>query len=329
MNITHDCRPLQHVKTIDSNHPLCWKRFTTLLKSNMLKKYGNYPDWCLFPMFYSYVLLDNKDEWNKYGNSAIGFGMVQLWKLTKGIYTFDDDVYDALLETGFKGDIPVDVLYRLPEWCVYIKTPKDVIFQSMKVHGIYVALDYNVESNDPQLVILYDTDNGFIGSTIYLTKGTTIEQSFNRTNEIHTNQKDELIVKDYIATTEKILPLIMYMCSEKPEYYSKNRTEPIKPYISKTKSGIVIKERSEIIPWDVAIRTGSILKKYKEEEIKHSNTISETGSRVRPHMRRAHWHGFWKGSKSGSQTFFLKWLLTTPVNMKIGDHTPVVKHDVD
>ena len=90
-----------------------------------------------------------------------------------------------------------------------------------------------------------------------------------------------------------------------------------------------IKERSEVIPWDVAIRTGSILKKYKEEETKRQLLETGTGIRVKPHMRRAHWHGFWKGPRSGQQTFFLRWVLATPVNMKLcDDNIPAVTHAV-
>ena len=45
------------------------------------------------------------------------------WRYSQGIYRFDDSVYEALRDTVPSGDMPVDVLYRLPEWCVYIETP--------------------------------------------------------------------------------------------------------------------------------------------------------------------------------------------------------------
>lgn len=45
------------------------------------------------------------------------------WRMPQGIYRYDRTLYDALLATPVTGDIPADLLLRLPEWCVYIETP--------------------------------------------------------------------------------------------------------------------------------------------------------------------------------------------------------------
>lgn len=34
-----------------------------------------------------------------------------------------------------------------------------------------------------------------------------------------------------------------------------------------------------------------------------------------PHIRRAHWHGFWHGPLKGERDFRLRWLSPIPVNM--------------
>lgn len=48
------------------------------------------------------------------------FVTLACWRMTQGIYRFDTTVYESLLSTKLDGELPVDVLLRLPEWCVYL-----------------------------------------------------------------------------------------------------------------------------------------------------------------------------------------------------------------
>jgi hypothetical protein len=79
------------------------------------------------------------------------------WRLGKGVYRFDDDVRQALLETPVTGDIPTDVLKRLPEWCVYVETP-GFRPNDTEVHGFFACvtrfngeevLPLTMDSQDP------------------------------------------------------------------------------------------------------------------------------------------------------------------------------------
>lgn len=45
------------------------------------------------------------------------------WRMTQGIYRVDSTVYESLIHTPLAGELPVDVLMRMPEWCLYIETP--------------------------------------------------------------------------------------------------------------------------------------------------------------------------------------------------------------
>lgn len=55
-------------------------------------------------------------------------------------------------------------------------------------------------------------------------------------------------------------------------------------------------------------KTGAMLRKARREAFEHE----PTGRTVAPHIRRAHWHGFWTGPRKGpqavNQKFVLKWL---------------------
>src|SRR6266508_5510237 len=48
------------------------------------------------------------------------------WRPTQGIYRFAPALLDALWSTPVTGDLPVEVLHRLPEWCVYLELGKEV-----------------------------------------------------------------------------------------------------------------------------------------------------------------------------------------------------------
>ena len=45
------------------------------------------------------------------------------WRVTQGVYRFDQDLYEAVRSTPLEGDLPAAILYRLPEWCVYVEPP--------------------------------------------------------------------------------------------------------------------------------------------------------------------------------------------------------------
>lgn len=74
--------------------------------------------------------------------------------------------------------------------------------------------------------------------------------------------------------------------------------------------------------WNVGYQLADRLKKAKEVEPERlDNSTSEllsadkslTHASPKPHVRRAHWHGYWVGSKSDKR-FVLKWLHPILVN---------------
>jgi hypothetical protein len=51
------------------------------------------------------------------------------WRVTQGIYRFDDELLRALAETPLDISLPASLLTRLPEWAVYVET------QGFRHHG--------------------------------------------------------------------------------------------------------------------------------------------------------------------------------------------------
>jgi len=44
------------------------------------------------------------------------------WRQGRGIYRLCPELAEALAGTDRDGDLPADLLYRLPEWCVLAPT---------------------------------------------------------------------------------------------------------------------------------------------------------------------------------------------------------------
>jgi hypothetical protein len=69
------------------------------------------------------------------------------WRLTQGVYRFDEALYPHLINTQGTGEIPIDILCRLPEWCVHLETPGlrpptngDT---TVPMYGVWASIDLN------------------------------------------------------------------------------------------------------------------------------------------------------------------------------------------
>lgn len=135
-------RPTQHLINAGKLHPKINKLIDELRQS----KGKDLPDWanfCFVPMAGWYSL-----TCRSLGKPSLGLpdiAKMQLlasthtWQYSKGVYDFDADLYNALIDSRIDGDLPSGVLHRLPEWCVYINTP-NLKFNGVAVHGFFCTL---------------------------------------------------------------------------------------------------------------------------------------------------------------------------------------------
>jgi len=89
------------------------------------------------------------------------------WRITRRIYRFDREILASLWATPVEGDLPVDTLYRLPEWCVYVETPGKRIFRKI-LHGYYVHPEWNAGGGHAELRLLFEADSGLNPFPIHL-----------------------------------------------------------------------------------------------------------------------------------------------------------------
>jgi len=251
---------------------------------------------------------------------------VGAWRYGQGIYRFHPTVYNALLTTPITGEIPCEVFYRLPEWCPYIETP-GFEHEGMKIHGFFVHLEWDANSARHELRLLVDEENGLLPIPLHLGKWSLMEAlsrmikeaNFQRTTHgVAPFEVGTSILPKMTAVLAPLVSLTLYLCAERPEYKGNG---PQKSGPKRTKKGMRLFPAPGPVFWNVADKTGEAIEKAKRKnpEAKGTHVSPKT------HIRRAHWHGFWTGPRSGSASarrFELRWLppiLVNPENKEASD----------
>jgi hypothetical protein len=242
--------------------------------------------------------------------SAVG-----TWKYSRDIYEFDPEVADALVSTEISDDIPLGVFRNLPSWSVYLKAEID-----SEAQGVYCHLDYEYRSGALELRITQDNDrHEFFCVPIELSKNLTVAQAImpyadpnsksplaqeilkaGAARGLHIDDID--LVREATALAIKpVLSLLLYLCSDEPEIESTSEPGSSPSYTrpKKVKGGYRLFAPDKTRVWEVGKSTGNAIR---------SASGGVKGGKKSPHIRRAHWHGYWRGKRSDEQTFGYKWL---------------------
>lgn len=260
------------------------------------------------------------------------------WRLTQGIYRFDPEIYAALIDTPITGDLPCDVFFNLPEWCVYVETP-----QMNAQKGFFAFLDYNnapTAYNTFFLHIVRDHNGLLSQCPIPLGKGSLLQiLAEMRHGDADPSQSHTAPNKEDHELHEQLQPMIsllLYLCAVNAEIGTGTK-RPIRPRPTKTKEGLRMFPPDQPTTWDVGCRLGAALRHAKQqpdvsqEEVEAGAQQTDPAPaepRVSPraHIRRAHWHTFWQGPRDEPEkrSVKLKWLPPIPVKVESPESLPAV-----
>jgi hypothetical protein len=99
----------------------------------------DWPSWCFLPTPELERLICGMRELSpSIGRNLNAIGALAGWRVTQGVYGFDPYLFDAVWHTPLDTEIPGEVLFRLPEWCVYIMTP-DCVFGRRPLRGFLLT----------------------------------------------------------------------------------------------------------------------------------------------------------------------------------------------
>jgi hypothetical protein len=277
-----------------------------------------------------------------------GFYLFAMWRLTQSIYRFDETLYNTLLDTVLEGEIPPDLLSKLPQGIVYIETPGLMApignpdYQMKRVYGFWAS--YQTSQDMKVLQLAFDSENLYethypYSFSVVLSDG-KIQDAFKATAErvkqIHPDtyrdptQEPNHLYERMTEVYLKCLNLLFYLCAD-PELTVKHKVVPIPqmPQPKKVKGGLRFFPAQNETVYCVGERLGIALK----DAFRHDEALNDAdGNNVRPHIRRAHWHHFRIGAMKTSEgqhipaqfrNLKLEWLAPITVNLKKQTSTPL------
>lgn len=327
---------LDTLKRVESRYPNIWSVADGLQQAISV---GKHQEGCIFSYAEAH-LLSHKLQRNDgpYFHSAL-LGALVAWRPTKGIFRFDTELYESLIDTDLAGDVPSSVLLRMPGWAVFIETPSSENLP-YQLHGFWAYLSRMGAQAELILVGLWQKDGAHLDAGIDpewdillynlplgqhpvsdLTTMMYQRSAIEASKEYVPRPEDVRAIDDHMVSA--MLSLLLYLCSEQPDISDWVPAQPAFRYLGMKRRRLASKEAHE---WDVGLRLGAALKAAKDRA-DESGGSSEIGASVRPHVRRAHWHSFWVG-KRGEQTISLRWLPPIPVNVADTGKLPAVARQV-
>lgn len=288
------------------------------------------PDTEELSLFMKNCLRDGEDHASAMMSMIEYVYLVQEWKHKKQIFKFDEHLIEELADTETDIFIPYEIFSRLQyqtiyldfssnrELCDKIQTdgcivkPSRVVTLVDGVAHIYfvllISVYYKGQSKSVRGITIPDEQDGI-----------------NLSSDDLCPELNEVV--DYAKLqTAVIMQSILYLCSYEPDIRETDVSKARKRQAKKSKSSV--KPETE---YEVGIRFGAAFRKWTAGKLGSDAEHTGTGSKKRPHVRRAHWHRFWVGKRdSDDRKLIIKWISECFCGMEAGeiDKLSAVQHKV-
>jgi hypothetical protein len=275
-----------------------------------------WPDYSYAPAGIGAALLDRKlpDEPGAKGWPGV-LDALAARRPTQGIYRFHPALLDALWDTSLTGDIPAELLRQLPEWCVYVETPDRSAGRGKPIHGFFAHVVRCPDGHDELRLLLdfalphpmlVDESIPLVGNLEAGLRAKSREQNAD-IDLVH-----DVFVRDRVGYAQ-LVSLLLFLCSAEMEVRDAagQKKAPKKPRLRRPKKRgkmARLPAAKEATVWETAFRLGERLETAGE-------AAAGTGRKLRPHVRRAHWHSYWRGPRDGEERRrTLKWISPLLIN---------------
>lgn len=340
--ISADHRAITALRAVAAAYPSAWEQLARFRAMRGVEL-DDWPEWCYVPMAGAYAIVSGGGE-NRVPLPRIHhvgiLTALGAWRMTRGIYRYDATLYDAVRETPLDADLPADILYRLPEWCLYVETPGHR-WMGEALAGMWVHLERDVSRESDELRLVLDRGdplralepgagsqpNGYVCVPVPLGRGslahamTLLAASAQRQGI--PMPADDFPAREVAAELAPLVALVLYLCTDAPDATGDGR--PGNPVARATRRhGVREFPAGATRMWDVGVRLGAALRRAQEQA--SAPTESPGHAPPRPHIRRAHWHTFLAGPRTGVRERRLRWLPPLPINVDDYDALPATIH---
>lgn len=268
----------------------------------------NRPEWSLLPLAECIEMLDacvpptSTKKMLAVVAMANNVSCLGQWRLTQDVVRFDPTLKSALLATPIPPEmaLPSELFFRAGSWCQYIEHETD------EYSGFFWAIDPGERNGDAELRVWWQKKGApEIVSTMLHLDEKTVEEAIGKSEQLAEKYAEQFRIagatrsENYNIMSDA-LNLILYLCAQNAEY-DPEQGRPSRSSPKKVKRGIRFFPADKPKIWSVGKQTGNRLKQEQRETAHRKDS-------VRPHIRRAHWHGFWSGPMTGERKFEIKWL---------------------
>lgn len=267
---------------------------------------------------------------------------LSIWRTTQGVYLLDPDLAEALWDTPMtNGQLPIELLWRVPEWCPYIHlggfTPQwfshiqkpgidfhafltELEEESFSILGFWVYLKAHALEGKYRpdtgftvcflMDVLVDTKKQrglpyLVYHAFNLTAGGSLDDSIQNA----CNQKvDPILTAPLCQLAGSLLSVSLYLCATNSRTLDGFTDRP-QPQPVKTSKGLRLFPPAQPTLWRLGASLGAALRASRAQDSGEAHTTT------RPHLRRAHWHSYWVGPRGGpTRQLELRWLHPILVN---------------
>lgn len=195
----------------------------------------------------------------------------------QGVYRFDPTLYADLVATPIKGDIPSEILYRLPEWCVYIETPSLTMPDGEAVHGVWAHLEDD-HRHGREVRLLVDVESRSWAIPLHLGKW-SLQEAIDRTLAVSPVPGGDLFASaaktQMLQIAAPVLSLLLYLCTQADDVGDGTK-RPCRPQPKRTKRGLRLfpaeRVRSRAMP---RVRQGGAA--HQSVPVEHDWTLHQRG----------------------------------------------------
>lgn len=302
-------RALERLHAYGRRYPWAWEAYARLLADPP----AQWPSWCWCPLAGAYAVISRGGTLTVDQAADIGpLGALAAWRATQGIYRVHSTLLAELLDTPVAGDIPADVLTRLPEWCVYIETPGQELW-GIPLHGYWAYLEHDLEAARAELRLVLDLEGERLGQIVVHLVG-TLEQGLTaalreaRVQALrggHADQAPPLAAAaDVVPVLEGLVSVLLYLCADDAEIGARR---PLPERVVRGRKRPIMPAPQSPTVHETGVRLGAALD-FARDRASAGEQGAASERRVAPHVRRAHWHTYWTGPRDGERRATVRWL---------------------
>lgn len=312
-----------HLHFVRCLYPRAWDHMALFRRMKGDPQIGDWPAWCWVPLAGALAAISegNSSLIRQRAHHTAIVGALAAWRQTQGIYTIHPTLMEALWVSSLEGEIPPEVLHRIPEWCVYVPTPGRGI-ATIPIAGFFAHLEHDANDGRMELRLLLDTEDGPLlaiplhvwmnGGLVAAARRASEEAAFYARAE--NDPTDTTIIERVGIACAPLVNIVLYLCSRTAELRTPagEIKSPRRHPPSRTPNAP--------ITWDVGFRVGPALDAAMTRQ---STTPRGTHASPRPHVRRGHFATYWTGPKITPQTPVLHWI--PPIPIGTGPIVPTIR----